>query len=60
MNCRILQYTAQETLHGLVRSEKWLQNSQTRVKDDVHSVLRIGSAHEKAGSPNIEIIADSG
>ena len=26
------------------------------VKDDVHSVLRISSAHNKAGSPDIKIV----
>ena len=27
-----------------------------QLKDDVHSVLRIGSAHNKAGSPDIKIV----
>ena len=41
---------------------KWEGNSCTDMyfyvglKDDVHSVLRIGSAHNKAGSPDIKII----
>ena len=26
------------------------------LKDDVHSVLRIGSAHNKAGSPDTKIV----
>ena len=46
-----------EGIHSAKREEKLLiLVSKFGLKDDVHSVLRIGSAHNKAGSPDIKIV----